>query len=306
MTVLSPLSDLHIGRGYRLGPLTWFPVWTADPVGPRGYVTDRSADLAVSEAKQARVPTLDVTNSGDSSVLIFEGTIFEGGWQHRTVVRTTLVPAHQSLALPVVCVEAGRWDDSSSTQWSAGRVAPARVRSATRNLRRSEQGQVSLGAPDQSRVWREVSDYQARTRSSSRTESMVEIAQEAEKSLSDAEMIRALPGQRGVIVAALGRPMAFELYDHPDTLAERLPGILRGFALDAMGQPYVETPSRRPRQFAEVVSRVPVTESDRDHATLRRRSIENPAIATEAIFTSDDSLLHLLAFNARHELVLAA
>jgi hypothetical protein len=111
-----------------------------------------------------------------------------------------------------------------------------------------------------------------------------------------------LVGQRGVIVAINGQPVALELFDHTSTLSERLDAILRGYLPDAMALPYVETPSRRARRFADRVVQIGVTEVEDSN---RKRNKPDPVVAAEALF-NEKTMLHLSALNARHSLVLAA
>ena len=166
------LPQLHVGAGRRYGNLTWFPVWTDAPVSNRGYVTNTARHIKVEELPDATVSRLQVENLSPKPVVLFEGMILEGGWQHRSLTKTVVVPAQVSMLLPVVCVEQGRWDASTNRQRFGSRTAPARVRAAMRGAT-VRNGTVYQSAPDQGMVWSRVSEYQHRHRNLSRTSSIV-------------------------------------------------------------------------------------------------------------------------------------
>src|SRR5262245_24583008 len=101
---------LHVGQGTTFGSLTLFPVWSdRTATGRRWYGTD-STRLEVGEADSGPdVPRLVATNPGDRPVLVLDGQLFEGGWQHRMAVRSYVVEAGGRAELEVACVEQGRW-----------------------------------------------------------------------------------------------------------------------------------------------------------------------------------------------------
>ena len=296
------LPALHVGSGYRHQSLTWFPVWTDRPAQHRSYQTNVDL-LEVGELEQEQVPTLRVRNRSEDAVVVFEGNVFEGGLQTRTLTKTTLIPAAAATDVPVVCVEASRWGGNTRRHQVGTRMAPSRVRSAARGVTRG-----TPRSPMNSRqgaVWSEIDGYQARHNMSSPTRNLVDVDQHVEANQTRPMPVKALPGQTGVIIAAMGQPIALELFDHPDTLAERLESILRGFLLDVTGIPYVETPSRRARRFARRVVETGLRETTREERTRVLSSPDSPLVATDAVGLDED-LLHLSALNPRHELVLAA
>lgn len=298
------LPALHVGGGYRHGALTWFPVWTDAPVEARGYDTASDA-LEVAELEQESVPELRVRNRGDRPVVVFEGSVFEGGFQTRTLTRTSFVPAAAETTLPVLCVEASRWGGTSREHRIGNRIAPSRVRSAARGVTRAPQR--SPHNSRQGQVWDEVSGYAERHQAASATRSLAEIDQQVQQRRAQQPLpaVTALPGQRGVIIAALGQPIVMELFDHPDTLAERLGALLESVRLDVHAVDYVETPSRRARRFANRISQAGLRLTDRDARTSVFQAPANNFVATDAVGL-DDELLHLSCLNPRHELVLAA
>ena len=297
------LPNLHVGSGYRYGNLTWFPVWTDADIKPRSYTTKVSPSLVrVAEKESARVPVLEISNSGATPVLLFEGSLLEGGWQHRALTRTMLVPANSRTDLPVVCVEAGRWGGAKS-QSIGERIAPARVRSAIRGLARHSSGSVSQTAADQQRVWAEINRYAGFVDQHDETSSLVNMRSSVDDNLrSNLKAPKALAGQRGVIVAVMGQPIALELFDHPNTLKERLESILLSFVSESLTRPYVETPGRRARRFALRIQANKVEPTQYEGMLRNKPDVD---VATEAVL-GGQNLLHVSSLNVRHELVLAA
>jgi hypothetical protein len=112
----------------------------------------------------------------------------------------------------------------------------------------------------------------------------------------------ALPGQRGVIIAIKGEPVALELFDHPDTLAERLERIVSGYLADAAIGGFVHTHGYKARAFAARAARQAMLPTQ---DVGRYRNNEHKQIASEAVVDNGE-LLHLCTLNAQHELVLAA
>jgi hypothetical protein len=305
MAIQSPirLPNLHVGSSYRYGNLTWFPVWTDQEIRPRRYTTKVSpSKIQLSEKEEAEVQVLEISNSGSESLLLFEGALLEGGWQHRALTRTMLVPANSRTDLPVVCVEAGRWGGARS-QSIGDMIAPARVRSAIRGLSRSGSGFVSQTGANQQRVWSEVNRYAEYVNQSDETSSLVNMRSSVDSNYrSNLAAPKALPGQRGVIVAVMGQPIALELFDHPDTLEERLESILLSFLPESLRHEFVHTPGRRARRFALRIEAIRVEKTENEGMLRSKPDVD---VATEAVSDLLD-LLHVSSLNVRHELVLAA
>lgn len=239
---------LHIGHGTTIGAITVFPVWHDGHVrSVRAYDTG-SATLAVSEADTGpNVPTLQVTNSGEKSVLVLDGQLFEGGMQHRMATRSTLVPAGGEMPIEVACVEQSRW---------AGATAQA-----TRGRRANLVVRDGYSAGGQQEVWRRIASYDATAGSVSRTGSLAErldtaTVDEQAKVLWAA--VRPIGGQCGVLIGVGGQPLLLEVFDHPTTLREQLRPLYRAVALDAYGAPALPTPARRARRFAIRLAQVQV------------------------------------------------
>jgi hypothetical protein len=301
--VMKQLPTMHLGRGQRYGNLTWFPIFTDAPVKTRDYVTETGGKVAVVEGDVPSVGTLNVKNELGQPVLLLEGTLLEGGWQHRALTRTVLVGAGVTTALPVVCVEAGRWG-GVATQKLGGRRAPAGVRSAIRGMQKASNGTVHQAMADQGEVWDKVREFGMRNNKIRPTESLVEMRVEIEAEIAALKLEKPHPiyGQRGVLVAIAGSPLAIEVFDHPDTLAERLESILDAYLPESLTKPYKACRSQLARDFVERIERLGLDQAQPD-GCLRNKP--DRFVAAEGVLR-DGSLLHMSALNAAHDLVLAA
>jgi hypothetical protein len=294
------LPEMHVGRAQRHGNIDWFPIWTNQPVTPRKYKTNVSK-VQASELANATVAGLSIKNDDDLPLLLLEGTLLEGGWQHRALTRTVFVPAKSETDIPVVCVERSRW--GGPTGQSLGtKQAPARVRSAIRGLRKSASGATVQGFADQGMVWSQVSAYQTILGNQKPTESLVDLQNDLlEDQTANYEAPVPLPGQRGVVIAIRGQVLAVELFDHPDTLAERLPIILDGYLADAAMSEYIPTKSQSVRNFVERIERLGVEATE---VPGRLRNKADKYVASEAVSDAGE-ILHLATLNAAHEFMLA-
>jgi len=220
------------------GALALFPAFSDAPGAPH-YLSGPEAEAAgflhVSEQESgAVVPELMVQNTGDEAVLLLEGETLVGAKQNRTLNVSLLVPGRARLAVPVSCVEAGRW--------GAARAMARSPRHAPGDLRRlntravAESRRLGLGArTDQSAVWARVAAYQDDLAAPSATSALEDVYSRVDAELVDlVGKLTPLPDQRGVIVAIAGAVRGIDWFDKPSTLAAYWPGLVQGYAVDAL------------------------------------------------------------------------
>jgi len=209
-----------------------------------------------------------VTNEGARTVLLLEGELLEGGWQHRTLVRDLLLAPHTSRAVTVACVEQGRWSGSPEHRHGARRTSPS-VRCA-------------LGQDEdtrQSAVWSRVGRYEAAL-GSSPTGSLLDHLDGLTNGVGR-HGGAPLPGQRGVILGVGGQPLVLEMFGRR---ARRMAAHLAGVPLaDSVGD--------------GSAGDVGVGTNLTAHTTH--------AVVT-GIATPTGGLAHLSALNTRHPLLVAA
>ena len=305
------MPTLHVGQGTHLGGLSAFPVWTDAPV-VSGLDTGRTARVQVAEREGSPVVgELVLKNEGAKPALLVAGELFEGGWQHRALNHDILLMAGQQLVASVSCVESGRWHGASA-QVRRSRRASMMVRSA----------QTIADSDDrQGQVWERVSRYDnvfgasptasyvdhlnRRAAPSEGSNGQVQGVQESKAAelAAGIKNLRALPGQRGVLIGLGGQPAFVEIFASPTGLRRHLPGLLEAAAIDAALLPAEATPGRRARRFVGSLGGAPLgdqlgADAGAGHALASR----SPHHEIRGLGW-DDEVLHATVFNRRHHLM---
>lgn len=248
------------------GALALFPAFSDAPESPH-YLTGPEAEAAgvlrVSEQETgAVVPELVIHNSGDQAVLLLEGETLIGAKQNRTLNVSLLVPAGTHLPVPVSCVEAGRW--------GAPRAAARSTRHAPSDLRRlntravAESRRRNLGPRgDQGAVWDRISTYQADHAAPSATGALEDVYGRLGARLIDlVGGITPLPGQRGVVLAIGDTVRGIDWFDKASTLDAYWPGLVQGYAVDALRAQPGEVAIADAEAFVEQVLTAEATAED--------------------------------------------
>ncbi|GAA4243235.1 ARPP-1 family domain-containing protein [Dactylosporangium darangshiense] len=298
------MPALHLGAPTQAGPLTVFPIWTDAPIAPVAYRTSLPADARIDELDDPTVGRLRVTNAGTTPVLLLEGALLDGGWQHRVVTRSMFVDAQTREDVEVACVEQHRWSGGHGQQLARYR-APLAVRGALRGLRVEP---LPTEAPDtgidQGDVWQRVHRYE-RELGGSETSSLVQLQKRLDAELVHVlAAVRPMFGQRGVLIGAAGHPVLLEVFDDPQTLAEQWDALLSAVALDARLAPPKPTLGARARAFVQRVAAAPLRVADAAGEALAVHA-DDDLVSARGVAT-DDRLLHLAVLNAKHQFVLAA
>lgn len=304
---------LRVGRGAGRGALTVFPLWS-DEAAPLDYEVDLSA-VRISEREDGPVVTsLQATNTGTRPVMLAEGQVFDGGWQHRMLTRSVLLSAGSRADLDVVCVEQGRW--GGEREQSVGRRASMRVRNteavgagvvgaAVASAAAIGRGRDGVGPwqdaeARQDEVWHRVGEYDARYGANPTTS----FAEHAERARSDARSLVGglypLPGQVGLVAGVAGHPVMVELFDNPRTLHHHFDSIVTAAAMDAVGQPVEPTPARRAISFVDRTGAVEPWPVGRAGLGCTVRAASPYAILTALSWRG--RLVHVTSTNPRHPL----
>jgi hypothetical protein len=255
------------------------------------------------------VGELVLKNDGARPALLVAGELFEGGWQHRALNNDILLVPGQQMVAGVSCVEAGRWQGATA-QVRASRRASMMIRSAQT---------IADEGDRQGQVWERASRYDTAFGASATSSYVDHLNRRAAPQIDDdgrvqgsdqqAELaaavkgIRALLGQRGVLIGLGGQPAFVELFASTSGLRRHLPGLLEAAAIDAALLPAEATPGRRARRFAGHLTNAPMgdqigVDAGSGHALASHsRYHEIRALGWE------DQLLHATVFNARHHLM---
>lgn len=296
---------LHLGAPTVVGPLTLFPIWTDAPVPDVPVPLEPPATATIGELDSG--PTVELLTAKNPTALpyvLLEGTIVDGGWQHRVLVHSVLVGAGAQLDLPVRCVEQGRWNGDIA-QRLHHRRAPLGVRGATHGVRRPTEDSGFDRTVDQGDVWSRVAAYE-QTYGTSPTSSLVEVLGRAQ--VTDqlrAAIPRPLLGQRGVLIGVAGHPALVEVFEHPDQLAQQWDALIDGLLASTLHVRRRTTSTRRARAFLDRLTGRSLTDlTPAGDGVLGE--VADDLVSVRALDTRAGRTIHATALNVRHELVLAA
>ena len=181
------------------------------------------------------VPELSVINDAELPVLLVDGEELVGAKQNRVLNLTILVPAKHTMAIPVSCVEAGRWRSASVDLKTAGHMMYSgargqRVSQVTGSMRSS-----GSRSSDQGAVWEELAAKAVRLKAASPTQAMSALFDH--HALGVEEFVRAFScedEQCGVAFAISGRLFGLDLFDRAEVMRKFFEKLVRSYALDAL------------------------------------------------------------------------
>lgn len=304
------MNTLHVGRGTTHGAMTVFPLWgTATGYGK--YTVAGTGALDVSELETgAQVNTLMLGNPGDRPVFVPEGTLFEGGWQHRMACHSVMIGVHQRIPVEVVCVEQGRWAGAAK-QHTHGRRATPYVRDA---LRRADSVQdevwnrvavhtqdVRVPTPQRRLSHSELAWVRHSAPRGNPTGSLVARLNRAKDEQRAWSTLRPLSGQTGVLIGIAGQPYCAEVFGSPMRLRVQMQALLEAAALDARQAEHVATPSRRAHRFIGRVEQLELTPAG--PAGVGRRWCGSSSYADVAALQWQDMDVHQRMTNVRHPML---
>jgi len=213
--------------------MSLFPLLQSAGPAPRSYICGPESAGQVDIVDRGLVSELKAHNGGDRPVLLIEGETLLGAKQDRVLNVSVLLAAGQATAVPVSCVEAGRWGSVQPSQLSA-RHAPPRLRARkTRSVIESSRHHGGHES-DQGAVWDEVAAYDGAVGALSPTSALRDVqAAAAGQVESLAPTAGPTARQVGVIVATADRPTVLELFDDPLTFEAYWQSLIEGYALDA-------------------------------------------------------------------------
>lgn len=303
------LPQLHVGFGTQCGPATFFPIW-ADAPATQDLDTGSEAHLVVNELATPQVSKLVVTNYGTKPALLTEGTLLEGGQQHRINTRSLLIGAGETTEIDVLCVEQGRWNGNPLHRHS-GRRAPLHVQA----------GLHGTGTDHQSDVWRRVQRYEGlRTRSA--TSSLIEHLDVPPQ--QDAHLPNLLDGQRGVIVGFGGQVLSLELFGSAKLFRRHYAPLMESTVLDLLlyrnqtgTAPTTPVAAQAARNFVVAIASNGFSPTDRTehrsgdgtipakHIEGRRPGLSTRGVSIKGTHGTEPQIAHQSAWNTRHRALAA-
>lgn len=128
-------TRLTLGKSIQIGSLAIVPIVSSTALSREKYITLAEAIKKqlveiVEQPGREEVNALEVRNKARLPLILFAGELLLGGKQDRIVGKDTIVPAGESIRVPVYCVEHGRWHGTNMKFAPAETFVPEAVRAA--------------------------------------------------------------------------------------------------------------------------------------------------------------------------------
>lgn len=213
--------------------------------------------LRVTETSESgQVQTLRAENLGEVPVLLLDGEELRGAKQNRILDCDVLLRPHGKAALPVSCVEQGRWRYQRA-DFVPGAYSPARLRARTSRAVRESLRARGVPQADQGEVWGDVEELLRAAAVESDTTAMADAAVELGDEVKTLATALPWPADAlGVAVYLEDRLAGIDVFDRPDTLRDVWPRLLGGYALDAITGRLPAGPPRDPSATDRLLTEV--------------------------------------------------
>ncbi|MBN1492333.1 MAG: hypothetical protein JXA69_20640 [Phycisphaerae bacterium] len=254
-TLKERLGTLVVSDPLDLGPLRIFGLrWEVPGELKYAVLDDAMAGktIEVTEVSEGgSVPTLSVTNVGETMVFFMAGEHLIGAKQNRVLNVSLLVPEKSRATIPVSCVERGRWGYASQAFYGSGSSSHSYLRAKmTRQALKSYRTRGVAGS-DQGEVWAEVDQKLHLMGSVSGSDALEQAYVDHAAKLDDVVQQARVPADcYGIVFAFDGRVAGVDLFDRPATLQKLMPKLVRGYAIDA-----IESDDGKPAPGKEDVER---------------------------------------------------
>jgi len=208
-----------------------------------------------------------------------------------------LLPADSTTAIPVSCVEAGRWRTTTPSFQSAGRVHFSAARAQKLEQVSASLRVTGVADSDQSSVWDAISTKSARMNVSSPTAAMAALFESRHDDMrAFADALRAEPGQFGAVYAIGSALIGVELFDSAATFGKAAEKLVTSYAIDAVEA----TSAAAPPDTAAVTTFLDqVGSATRDHSSSvglgTNVRLSGPEVVGAGLVW-EDSCIHLAAF----------
>jgi len=205
-----------------------------------------SGDLALSEQTElGQVQTIRVVNRAPDQALLLAGEQLVGAKQDRVLNVSVLVAGQTTLAVPVSCVEAGRWHYRSAAFASAGTLAHGALRRLICRHTGESYRAGETPASRQTEVWHEVAGKLSTLGTVSATGALQQAYVDYRGRLA-ADRLPAPEGASGAAFSRGGRLLGVDLFDQPATLKQLWSKLVQSYTLDALGHADAPAPLMSP------------------------------------------------------------
>jgi hypothetical protein len=237
LTSLLP-AGLSLGEPLHAGPLAAFPLFAAPGRVAFTLLPDAlTRGGTLHESVPADVNLLRFDAPPGAPVLLFAGEEVVGAKQNRVVNASLVAPAGTSTALPVSCIEHGRWSAGGERDafQSSRQVAYTGLRRTLTGMVSESRARGASYITDQQGVWSDVAKRSARHTRLNPTGAMTAIFEANHERLAEMrDALRLREGQIGLIAWLGARFLALDLVSQPAAWASLHPRVVSGHALEAL------------------------------------------------------------------------
>ena len=201
------------------------PILRAGPTGRKYRLLQELKDQ-VKISDTGAIDNAVIKNQSSSNVFVRSGTILTGKTQTRSVSTSTVIPAKESLSVPVRCIYASKGISRHAQMKVEEEIAPKQVMSAM-VMERS-----------QSEVWSSVEDYSMSApiiTHESRSDDLLSVLRSTREFGEEIERLLEKipgdhPGQVGIAVLSLSGVVGVEFFDHPDSWGAFSKSVVRNYS----------------------------------------------------------------------------
>ena len=253
MKITKHLSQVRLGQPQRHANITLFPLFDARQSDLDYQTMDPSlmrGDLEINEINQSgEVPLLEAHNRVDEFILLLDSEEIKGAKQNRVLNTSILLPRRKRTTIPVSCTESGRWAYASADFQPSGNMMPKTARThkmksvtTTSAAVAAECAEAAIPMPapaccymsDQSEVWHDVADLQAKTHVHSPTSSMNDVYEAMREKVDRfTDQFDLQPKQKGVLVLKNGEILGLDMLSQPEAYSELHRKIIGSYVMDS-------------------------------------------------------------------------
>jgi len=254
--VLEKLSSVEISSVQQAANLQVFGLrWSAG--NGLDYTTlDEELRVKVLDATEinegGQVPAIKVANSSERMVFLMAGEMLVGCKQDRVLNSSMMVPSKSEMAIPVTCVEVGRWGYQSRKFRSGQTSSHGYLRMILSKETSARYKTKSAPGSDQRAVWAEVARKMGKMGSRSSSGALQDMFRDYGDKLD--EVVRSISspeGCNGVAFAINGKILGVDLFDKPATLSKLWPKLIKSYAMDALEDGSVDQKLLQPESVIE-------------------------------------------------------
>jgi hypothetical protein len=175
------------------------------------------------------VPTVQA-KVGIKPIVVIAGETIVGGKQNRIINVSLWLGARKTTAIPVSCLEHGRWNNG--VRFAAAAPVDLDLRAKVHKMVAvNARSAAPRFASDQGEVWREISLKEERAGRRSQTAALHDLY--AAEAVPVDDYVKAFPvpdGANGVAVGIGGKLVALDLFDSAETLQKQWPRLIASAA----------------------------------------------------------------------------